>query len=192
MNEIILVFMAAVLINNFVLSQFLGICPFLGVSRKIETAIGMGATVTFVMVMSSAATFVAYNYILTPLNISFLYNLVFITIIAGLVQLIEIYMKKASPALYQSMGIFLPLITTNCAVLGVVIMNRDRFTQDFLLSIIHGAGGGAGFALAIILLASIREKLEYNNIPPVFKGIPILLITTGLMAIAFMGFAGLV
>ena len=190
--EIILIFMGAVFVNNFVLSQFLGICPFLGVSRKLETALGMGAAVTFVMTIASAATFVVYNFVLIPIGISFLYIIVFITIIASLVQFVEIYLKKASPSLYQSLGIYLPLLTTNCAVLGVVIINRERFTQDFLSSVIHGAGGGIGFMVAILLLAGIREKMEYNNIPAPFKGFPIALITTGLMAIAFMGFAGLI
>ena len=192
MTNVFLVFMGAALVNNFVLSQFLGICPFLGVSKKIETAFGMGVAVTFVMAIASASTFIVYNFVLIPLEITYLYIIVFIMIIASLVQLIEIYMKKASPVLYQSLGIFLPLITTNCAVIGVVIINRERFTQDFLLSIVHGTGGGVGFMLAILLLASIREKIEYNNVPTPFKGFPIALITTGLMAIAFMGFSGLI
>jgi len=192
MNTVFLVFMSAVLVNNFVLSQFLGVCPFLGVSRKIETAFGMGAAVTFVMALATAATFVAYNFVLVPLNITYMYNIVFILIIASLVQFVDIYMKKASPTLHQSLGIYLPLITTNCAVLGVVIMNRERFTDDFLMAIVHGIGAAAGFMLAIVLLASIREKMEYSNIPKAFKGFPIALITTGLMAIAFMGFSGLI
>lgn len=192
MSEIIFVFMGAVFVNNFVLSQFLGICPFVGVSRKLETAFGMGVAVTFVMTMASAAAFVAYNFILVPFEITFLYTITFVLIIASLVQLVEIFLKKASPTLYQSLGLFLPLMTTNCAVLGVVIINRERFTQDFLSSVIHGAGGGAGFLLAILMLAGIRERLEYCNIPPLFRGMPITLITTGLMAIAFMGFSGLI
>ena len=190
--DFILIFMAAVFVNNFVLSQFLGICPFLGVSRKFETALGMGAAVTFVMTLASATAFVAYNFVLIPLGITFLYIIVFIMIIASLVQFIEIYLKKASPVLYQSLGIYLPLLTTNCAVMGVVIINRERFTRDFISSVIHGAGGGIGFMVAILLLAGIREKLEYSNIPVPFRGFPIALITTGLMAIAFMGFAGLI
>ena len=192
MSTVFLVFMSAVFVNNFVLSQFLGICPFLGVSKKIETAFGMGAAVTFVMALASATTFVAYNFILVPLSITYMYNIVFILIIASLVQLVDIYMKKASPSLHQSLGIYLPLITTNCAVLGVVIINRERFTQDFLLAIVNGVGAAAGFMLAIVLLASLREKMEYNNIPKPFRGFPIALITTGLMAIAFMGFSGLI
>jgi electron transport complex protein RnfA len=192
MSTVFLVFMGAVLVNNFVLAQFLGICPFLGVSRKTGTAFGMGVAVIFVMALASAATFVAYNFVLVPLGISYLYNIAFVMIIASLVQLIDIYMKKASPVLHQSLGIYLPLITTNCAILGVVIINRERFTEDFLLAIVHGVGAGAGFMLAILLLASIREKIEYNNIPAPFKGFPIALVTTGLMAIAFMGFSGLI
>lgn len=192
MSEVILVFMGAVFVNNFVLSQFLGICPFLGVSRKMETAFGMGVAVTFVMAIAAAATFVAYNFVLIPLGITFLYNIVFIMIIASLVQFVEIYLRKASPSLYQSLGIFLPLITTNCAVLGVVIINRERFTLDFLSAIVHAVGAGAGFLLAIVLMASIREKIEHSNIPAPFKGFPIALITTGLMAVAFMGFSGLI
>jgi len=192
MSTIFLVFMGAVLVNNFVLAQFLGICPFLGVSKKIETAFGMGAAVIFVMAIASAATFVAYNFVLVPLGISYMYNIAFIMIIASLVQLVDIYMKKASPTLHQSLGIYLPLITTNCAILGAVIINRERFTADFLLAIVHGVGAGAGFMLAILLLAGLREKMEYNNIPAPFKGFPIALITTGLMAIAFMGFSGLI
>jgi electron transport complex protein RnfA len=192
MNTVFLVFISAVLVNNFVLSQFLGICPFLGVSRKIETAVGMGAAVTFVMALASAATFVAYNFVLVPMGITYLYNMVFVLIIASLVQLVEIYMKKASPALYRSLGIYLPLITTNCAVLGVVIINKDRFIQDFLLAIAHGIGAAVGFTLAIVLLASIRERMEHNNIPKAFRGFPITLLTAGLMAVAFMGFSGLI
>ena len=190
--DVFLIFMGAVFVNNIVLSQFLGMCPFMGVSRRLETALGMGVAVIFVMSLASASAFVAYNFILVPLGISFLYNIAFILIIASLVQLVELYLKKASPALYQSLGIYLPLITTNCAVLGVVIINRERFTEDFLSSIVHGVGGGVGFMIAILLLASIREKIEYSNIPAPFQGFPIALISAGLMAIAFMGFAGLI
>jgi len=192
MNAVFLVFFSAVLVNNFVLSQFLGICPFMGVSRKIDTALGMGAATTFVMTLAAAANFIVYNFILVRFEIQFLYNIMFMLVIAGLVQLVEIYMKKSSPGLHQALGIYLPLITTNCAVLGVVILNRSRFVDDFLLSVVHGIGAGMGFTLAIVLLASLREKMEYNNIPSTFKGIPIALITAGLMAIAFMGFTGLI
>jgi len=192
MNAVFLVFFSAVLVNNFVLSQFLGICPFMGVSRKIDTALGMGIATTFVMTLAAAANFIVYNFILVRFEIQFLYNIMFMLVIAGLVQLVEIYMKKSSPGLHQALGIYLPLITTNCAVLGVVILNRSRFVDDFLLSVVHGIGAGMGFTLAIVLLASLREKMEYNNIPASFKGIPISLITAGLMAIAFMGFTGLI
>jgi len=192
MNAVFLVFFSAVLVNNFVLSQFLGICPFMGVSRKIDTALGMGVATTFVMTLAAAANFIVYNFILVRFEIQFLYNIMFMLVIAGLVQLVEIYMKKSSPGLHQALGIYLPLITTNCAVLGVVILNRSRFVDDFLLSVVHGIGAGMGFTLAIVLLASLREKMEYNNIPSTFKGIPIALITAGLMAIAFMGFTGLI
>jgi len=192
MTTVFLAFMSAVLVNNFVLTQFLGICPFMGVSKKIETAFGMGIAVTFVLTLASASTFVAYNFILVPLQITFLYNITFILIIACLVQLVEIYMKKASPTLYQALGIYLPLITTNCVVLGVVIINMERFTGDFILSIVNGAGAAIGFTVAIVLLASLREKMEYNNIPRPFAGFPIALLATGLMAVAFMGFAGMI
>ncbi|MCL2017092.1 MAG: RnfABCDGE type electron transport complex subunit A [Defluviitaleaceae bacterium] len=192
MSMVFLVFMSSVFVNNFVLSQFLGLCPFFGVSRKIETAVGMGAAVTFVLVLAAAACFVVFNFVLMPLEITFLSNIVFILIIASIVQLVEVYLKKASPTLYRSLGIFLPLITTNCIVIGAVIINTDRFTEDFVLSIVHAAGAAIGFTLAIVLLASIREKIEYCNIPAPFKGFPIALISTGLMAIAFMGFSGLI
>jgi len=192
MEMVFLVFMGAVFVNNFVLSQFLGICPFLGVSKKVETAFGMGAAVTFVMALASAAAFVAYGFILVPLGISYLSTIVFVLIIACLVQLVEIFLKKSSPSLYASLGIFLPLMTTNCAALGVVIINSERFTTNFLLAVMHGVGAAIGFTLAIVLLASIREKMEFNNIPAPFKGFPIAMLATGFMAIAFMGFSGLI
>jgi electron transport complex protein RnfA len=192
MTMVLLVFISAVLVNNFVLSQCLGICPFLGVSRRLETAVGMGVAVTFVMALSSAATFVVYNYVLVALGIEYMYNIAFILIIACLVQLVEMFLKKSSPALYQSLGIYLPLITTNCAVLGVVIINKEQYTTDFLLSVINSVGAALGFTLAIILFAGIREKMERNNIPQAFHGFPIALITAGLMSIAFMGFSGLI
>lgn len=184
--------MSAVLVNNFVLSRFLGICPFLGVSKKVETALGMGIAVTFVMALASAATFIVYNFLLVPLKITYLYNIAFILIIACLVQLVEMYMKKSSPTLYQALGIYLPLITTNCAVLGVTVLNMENYTTDFLMSVVHGTGAAIGFMLAIVLFAGIREKMERNNVPPVFTGFPIALITAGLMSIAFLGFTGLI
>lgn len=190
--QVILIFMSAVLVNNFVLSRFLGICPFLGVSKKVETAFGMGIAVTFVMALSSAATFVVYNFVLVPLNITYLYNIAFILIIASLVQLVEMYMKKSSPTLYQALGIYLPLITTNCAVLGVTVLNKENFTNSFLLSVVHGTGAAIGFLLAIVLFAGIREKTERSNVPVSFLGFPIALVTAGLMSIAFLGFTGLI
>lgn len=190
--RVLLVFMSAVLVNNFVLSQFLGICPFLGVSKKVETALGMGVAVTFVMALSSAVTFIVYNFVLVPLNITYLYNIAFILIIASLVQLVEMYMKKSSPTLYQALGIYLPLITTNCAVLGVTVINKENYADSFLTSVVNGTGAAIGFLLAIVLFAGIREKMEHNNVPTAFIGFPIALITAGLMSIAFLGFTGLI
>jgi len=190
--QVLLVFASAVLVNNFVLSRFLGICPFLGVSKKVETALGMGLAVTFVMALASAVTFLVYNFVLVPLEITYLYTIAFILIIACLVQLVEMYVKKASPSLYQALGIYLPLITTNCAVLGVTLINKDSYADSFITSVVNGAGAAVGFTLAIVLFAGIREKMEHNNIPSVFAGLPIALITTGFMAIAFLGFTGLI
>ena len=190
--QVLLVFASAVLVNNFVLSRFLGICPFLGVSKKVETALGMGLAVTFVMALASAVTFLVYNFVLVPLEITYLYTIAFILIIACLVQLVEMYVKKASPSLYQALGIYLPLITTNCAVLGVTLINKDSYADSFITSVVNGVGAAVGFTLAIVLFAGIREKMEHNNIPSVFAGLPIALITTGFMAIAFLGFTGLI
>jgi electron transport complex protein RnfA len=190
--QIFLIFMSAVLVNNFVLSRFLGICPFLGVSKKVETAFGMGVAVTFVMALASAATFLVYNFILVKMGITYLYNIAFILIIACLVQLVEMYLKKSSPTLYQALGIYLPLITTNCAVLGVTVLNMENYADSFLTSVIHGVGAAVGFTLAIVLFAGIRERMEHSNIPAAFRGFPIALITAGLMSIAFLGFTGLI
>lgn len=186
-----LIFLSAALVNNFVLSQFLGICPFLGVSKKTDTALGMGIAVTFVMVLASAATYMTYRFILEPLGVSYLYNIAFILIIASLVQLVEMFIKKSSPTLYNALGIFLPLITTNCAVLGVTVINMDK-NYNFLESIINGFGAAVGFTIAIVLFAGIRERLDRNDIPEYFRGFPIVLITAGLMAMAFLGFSGLI
>ncbi len=191
MASYILIFISAALVNNFVLSQFLGICPFLGVSKKTETALGMGIAVTFVMVLASAVTYMIYNFILVRFHIEFLYNIAFILIIASLVQLVEMFIKKSSPSLYNALGIFLPLITTNCAVLGVTVLNMQN-NYNFLKSVINGFGAAIGFTIAIVLFAGIRERLEANNIPLYFKGFPITLITAGLMAMAFLGFSGLI
>lgn len=187
----LLIFMSAVLVNNFVLNRFLGICPFLGVSKKTDTAMGMGVAVTFVMALASAAAYMAEYYLLRPLGLGYLYNIAYILIIAALVQLVEMFIKKSSPSLYQALGIYLPLITTNCAVLGVTVLNRDN-GYGFLTSIIHGIGAAIGFTVAIVLFAGIRERLARNNIPAAFRGFPIALIAAGLMAVAFLGFTGLI
>lgn len=179
----------AALVNNFVLSQFLGICPFLGVSKKIQTAAGMGGAVIFVITISSATTSVLYNFLLVPNNLQYLNTIVFILVIAALVQFVEMVLKKIMPALYKSLGVYLPLITTNCAVLGVALLSvQNEYT--ILESVVNGIGASIGFFLAIVLMAGIRERLETSNIPEAFKGTPIVLVTAGLMAIAFCGFGG--
>jgi len=189
--QALLIFISAVLVNNFVLNRFLGICPFLGVSKKVETALGMGIAVTFVMALASAVTYVVNGFILIPLDLDYLYNIAFILIIAALVQFVEMFIKKSSPTLYRALGIYLPLITTNCAVLGVTVLNRDN-QYNFIVSIVHGVGAAIGFTLAIVLFASIRERMEHNDIPEAFKGFPITLVTAGLMSIAFLGFIGII
>ncbi len=190
MNLILLV-LAGIFVNNYVLSQFLGICPFLGVSRKIETAVGMGVAVIFVMSLAAAAAWLVYALILVPLNITYLYNIAFILVIASLVQFVEMFLKKAAPALYQALGVFLPLITTNCAVLGVAVLNMQK-NYNFIESVLNGFGGATGFALAIILFAGIRERIADNDTPKAFDGFPLALLTAGLMSIAFLGFSGLI
>lgn len=193
--DLLFIFLSAVFVNNIVLSRFLGVCPFLGVSKRVETSFGMGLAVTFVMTMASIITYIVYNYILAPLNIEYLYTIAFILVIASLVQLVEMVIQKTSPSLYQALGVYLPLITTNCAVLGIAVINMQKGNQgDFGLidSIVNGFGTAVGFTLAIVLLAGIRERIEFNNIPKSFKGFPITLITAGLMAIAFLGFSGLI
>ena len=179
----------AALVNNFVLSQFLGICPFLGVSKKVETAAGMGGAVLFVITISSVITSVLYNFLLVPNDLQYLNTIVFILVIAALVQFVEMVLKKMMPALYKSLGVYLPLITTNCAVLGVALLSVQN-DYTILESVINGIGASIGFFLAIVLMAGIREKMETSNIPEAFKGTPIVLITAGLMAIAFCGFGG--
>ncbi len=191
MFELFLIFISAALVNNFVLSRFLGICPFLGVSKKVETALGMGIAVAFVMTLASATTYFVYNFLLEPLGLDFLYNIAFILIIASLVQLVEMFIKKTSPTLYQALGIFLPLITTNCAVLGVTVINKDT-GYNLVQSVVSGLGAAFGFTLAIVLFAGIREKIATNNVPKYFEGLPIALISASLMAIVFLGFAGLI
>lgn len=191
MSYYILFVLAAIFVNNYVLSQFLGICPFLGVSKKVETAAGMGAAVIFVMTLASAVTYFVYQLILVNLGIEYLYNIAFILVIAALVQFVEMFLKKSSPSLYQALGVYLPLITTNCAVLGVAVTNMQK-GYGFILSVLNGFGGAAGFAIAIILFAGVRERIQYNNMPKAFDGFPTALVAAGLMSIAFLGFQGLI
>ena len=181
---------AAILVENFVLVKFYGICPFLGVSKKTNTALGMGMAVTFVMVLASALTNLVYNYVLIPLNVEYLQTLSFILLIAALVQFVEMFVAKTLPALYNALGIYLPLITTNCAVLGVTLLNVER-GYNFLESVWYAFSAAIGFTLAIVLFAGVRERLETADIPKALKGFPIALITAGLIAMAFLGFQGL-
>lgn len=191
MAELILIFISASLVNNFVLSYFLGICPFVGVSNKTENAINMGLASTFVMTITAAVTWPIYTYVLVKFNVPFLQYVAFIIIIAALVQLVEMYVKKASPTLYRALGIFLPLITTNCAIMGLALFMVLR-DYSYLESIVFGFATGVGFTLAIVMMSGIREELEFADIPKVFQGIPITMIVAGMMALAFMGFAGLI
>jgi electron transport complex protein RnfA len=190
MKELLVILIAAALVNNVVLSQFLGICPFLGVSKKVETAAGMGAAVIFVITIASAVTNLIYTFILKTLNVTYLQTIVFILVIAALVQFVEMVLKKLMPTLYSALGVFLPLITTNCAVLGVAITNVQK-EYSFIESLANGIGTSVGFLISIVIMAGIRERIEDNDIPNVMKGSPIVLVTAGLMAIAFCGFAGL-
>ena len=187
----ILIFISAVFVNNIVLSQFLGICPFLGVSKKIETALGMSGAVAFVMTLATLITYIIQKTILEPFNIGFLQTLTFILIIAALVQLVEIILKKSSPALYQALGVFLPLITTNCTILGVAIMVIQK-DMNLIESVVFAIATAVGFGLALVLFAGIREQLGMTRLPKGIDGTPISLITAGLLAVAFMGFAGIV
>lgn len=194
------IFLAAIFVNNFIFSKFLGICPFLGVSKKVETAAGMGVAVVFVMTLASAATWVVYNCILVKIpitlggniesDLSFLYNIAFILIIASLVQFVEMFIKKSSPSLYQALGVYLPLITTNCAVLGVTVLNKES-NYNFIQSMVNGIGAAIGFTIAIVLYAGIRERIARCQILKPLQGFPIALITAGLMSIAFLGFSGM-
>lgn len=190
MKEMLIILIGAALVNNVVLSQFLGICPFLGVSKKVETAAGMGGAVLFVITIASAVSSLIYRFILEPFNITYLQTIVFILVIAALVQFVEMVLKKMMPGLYQALGVFLPLITTNCAVLGVALTNVQK-DYGFVSSVVNGIGTSLGFLIAIVIMAGIRERIEDNDVPESFKGSPIVLITSGLMAIAFCGFAGL-
>ena len=190
MQEIIGIIIAALLSQNFILVKFYGICPFMGVSKKIDTAVGMGMAVTFVMALASAVCWAVNNFILVPLELQYMQTVAFILVIAALVQVVEMGLKKFVPALYKALGIYLPLITTNCAVLGVVLVNVQE-GYNFLFSTLNGAAGGLGFTLAIVLFASVRERVNKAECPECFKGFPIALITAGLLALAFMGFSGL-
>lgn len=189
-RNLLIILISSSLVSNVVLSQFLGLCPFLGVSKKINTAAGMGTAVIFVITLASAVAGVIYKWILTPLNLTYLQTIVFILVIAALVQFVEMFLKKFMPPLYQALGVYLPLITTNCAVLGVALTNVQK-NYGILQSIVNGFATAVGFTVSIVILAGIREKMEYNDIPESFKGMPIVLITAGLMAIAFCGFSGL-
>ena len=189
-KELLVILIASSLVNNVVLSQFLGLCPFLGVSKKTETATGMGVAVIFVITLASAVAGAIYQFILQPFHIEYLQTIVFILVIAALVQFVEMFLKKFIPGLYQSLGVYLPLITTNCAVLGVALTNVQK-NYGILTGVVNGFAPAVGFTISIIILAGIREKLKYNDIPESFQGMPIVLVTAGLMAIAFCGFSGL-
>ncbi|MFH1767544.1 MAG: electron transport complex subunit RsxA [Candidatus Omnitrophota bacterium] len=191
MNELIAIFVSTVLINNLVLTYFLGICPFLGVSGRIESAAGMGMAVTFVMTLATSISWIIYRFFLAKFGLFFLEYVVFILVIACLVQLVEMFIRKFSNSLYQSLGIYLPLITTNCAILGAALFMIGR-DYNFIEAVIFGFSGGAGFALVLLIMAGIREELEYADIPSVFKGAPLTLITAGILALIFMGFSGLI
>ena len=182
--------LGAILTNNFIFSQFLGICPFLGVSKKLDTAVGMGAAVTFVMGLASAFTWVVNKFLLVPLKLEYMQTVAFILVIAALVQFVEMFLKKSIPALYTALGVYLPLITTNCAVLGVALLNIQN-NYGFIESVVYGITGGLGFLLAIVLFAAVRESIQFAENPKCFDGFPIALVTAGLMALAFMGFSGL-
>lgn len=186
---IVSILIAALFTENFVMVKFLGICPFLGVSKKTETAVGMGMAVTFVMALSSMITYLVNHYLLEPFQLEYLQTIVFILIIAGLVQFVELFVKKSMPALYNALGIYLPLITTNCAVLGVALLNV-QYGYNFLYSLLYGTFAALGFSLAIILFSGVREYISEQAVPEPFRGFPIALISAGLMAIAFMGFSG--
>ena len=188
--ELLAITLSAILANNFIFSQFLGICPFLGVSKKVDTAVGMGIAVTFVMGLASAITWAVQRLVLDPFGLGYMQTVAFILVIASLVQFIEMFLQKAMPALYTALGVYLPLITTNCAVLGVAILNINS-NHNFIESVVYGITGGLGFLLAIVLFASIRERLVFADYPKSFEGFPIALVTAGLMALSFMGFSGL-
>ena len=187
--EYVLIFITAIFVNNIVLSQFLGICPFLGVSKKVSTASGMGAAVTFVLVLATIVTYLIQHYVLNPNGLAYLQTIAFILVIAALVQMVEIILKKVSPSLYQALGVFLPLITTNCCILGVAILVIQK-DYDLLQGIVYAFSTALGFALAMVVFAGLREQLQFSKVPKLFDGMPIALITAGLLAMAFMGFSG--
>ena len=190
MRELLMIAVGTAFINNVVLSQFLGLCAFLGVSKKMDTAAGMGGAVIFVITISSIVTALIYKFLLLPLNVTYLQTIVFILVIAALVQFVEMFLKKSSPSLYNALGVYLPLITTNCAVLGVALINVQK-SYGIVESVVNGLATAVGFTIAIVLMAGIREKTEYNDVPESFKGSPIVLLTACLMAIAFFGFSSL-
>ena len=191
MPTLLVIIISSVFVNNFVLSRFLGICPFLGVSKRIDTALGMGLAVTFVMTSASAFSYMVYVWILVPLKVEYLYNIAFILMIASLVQIVEMVIQKVSPTLYSALGVYLPLITTNCAVLGVAVLNMQE-DYHLLESVVNGFAAAVGFTLGIVLFAGVRERIAHNRILVAFEGFPIALLSAGLMAIAFLGFQGLV
>ncbi len=190
MKELLIIAIGSALVNNVVLSQFLGLCPFLGVSKKVKTAAGMGTAVIFVITLASFVAAIIYEYVLVRFDITYLKTIVFILVIAALVQFVEMFLKKFIVSLYESLGVYLPLITTNCAVLGIALVNVQK-SYSILTSVVNGFATAVGFTIAIVILAGIREKIEYNDIPRPFQGMPIVLVTAGLMAIAFCGFSGL-
>ncbi len=189
-TELLGISLAAILVNNFVLSQFLGICPFMGVSKKVDTALGMGMAVIFVMGVAAAVCYPINALVLVPFKLTFMQTVTYILVIASLVQFVEMFLQKAMPALYESLGVYLPLITTNCAVLGVVLQNTQK-SYNFISSVTYGVTGGIGFLLAIVLFASVRERMEFAECPKSFEGFPIALVAASLLSLAFMGFSGL-
>lgn len=189
-SKLFAIIIGSIFINNFILVKFLGTCPFMGVSKKIDSSVGMGMAVTFVMTIASSITWIVYTYILVPFNLKYLQIIAFILIIASLVQFVEMVIQKTSPNLYKALGVFLPLITTNCAVLGVAILNIQE-GYNFIETTVNGFAGAVGFSIALVILAGIRERLEYSEIPKSFQGVAIVFITAGLLAMAFMGFSGM-
>jgi len=189
LDALFVIVISTIFINNFILARFLGLCPFLGVSRSLSSAFGMGMAVIFVMAMTSFVTWPIFYYVLVPNNINYMSTIVFILVIAGLVQFVEMVLNKTAPALYQALGIYLPLITTNCAILGVAVINVEK-KITLIEALVQGTSGGIGFTLALLLMASIRERIELGDIPRIFRGIPIAIICAGLMSISFLGFAG--